>query len=58
MFSEKDYEKIAEILRKCYEDSLLSVEDHFNEAVDDLIDYFKADNPNFSEEKFIKACRD
>lgn len=48
VFTKKHYTVIAEFLR---------VNKHPNKEnlIENLIEYFKEDNPNFKEEKFLKA---
>jgi len=60
MFSKRHYEKIAEILREC------TPEPNFIMSVSATLQHeglikvfaseFKADNPNFKPDKFLRAC--
>ncbi len=53
--TKKDYEKIAEVLRKGVRP--VQVEPWFNNMVDRLCDVFQADNPRFDAERFKTACK-
>lgn len=51
--TKKDYELIAKTIRTTYENGDL---DGYFTLVFDLADAFKANNPRFSENKFLEAC--
>ena len=53
--TKKDYEKIAEALRKGTRP--VQAEPWFNNMVDRLCDVFQADNPRFDSERFKTACK-
>jgi hypothetical protein len=51
MMTRKDYVSTAKILN----DSLNGIIDNETDFIDAFIEMFKADNPNFNEEIFLKA---
>ena len=57
MLSRKYYKAIAEILNKRYNkaDILTQEYETLNFITRDLIDFFKADNIRFSEQRFLSA---
>lgn len=57
--SKKNYEEIAKILNKNFRVSkeldTFGHDSYSTELENDLINYFKRDNPNFNSERFIDA---
>ena len=58
--SKKYYKKIADVLCQAYLDLPLKSEGCrvvLDDVTDNLIRYFKADNPRFDKAKFVKAAQ-
>ncbi len=55
--SKKDYIKFAQMFKE-QKDKALTLEAvaQITEIVKESADIFKADNPNFSRDRFLKAC--
>lgn len=51
MMSRKHYKAIAKIFKR-----RLHIDRDSSRLLDDLADYFAADNPNFDRERFRTAC--
>ena len=51
MMTKKQYKRIAEMIERYSPYS-----DQIGLLAGDLADYFKEDNPNFKEDRFLKAC--
>jgi len=57
MMTKKDFVAIAEIIKKNSSKVYgATFTDVTREVVNDLADYFEAQNPNFDRDRFIKAC--
>jgi len=54
MLSKKDFEKVAEILRKI-PNTLGMIDKARETTAKDFIEWFKSENPNFDEAKFKEA---
>lgn len=54
MMTRKDYVATAEILNNHFENFPVEISD-FKELVNDFVDMFAKDNPNFNEVKFLDA---
>jgi len=57
--SKKYYQKIAEVLCDTYTDIAFQPDCHepLDNLTEKLIRYFKADNPRFDRDKFVKAAQ-